>query len=324
MALTIQQIYETMIRIGRKNDPRSAKEIDTLLKEQKKTYEKLEKNKKAYFDQERLSNPYLDSRILYGDPTRTIKTLLACIDADKQEILLAHELRKMGKPVDLVISHHPEGRALIDLTKVMDIQDVINELLGVSPNIAEKLMAKRVAKLDRSLHPINHYQNIEVARLLDIPFLCCHTPADNSVHHFISKFVQKNTKQWRTVGDFMDALLTIPEFQQGERMGMGPTLFLGSPKSKLGKVGVTGMTGGTSGDEDIYEYLSHSGVSTLVAMHMSETHREKAEKFHLNVVVTGHMASDSIGLNLVLDHLEAKGMRIIPAGGFIRVKRKAS
>lgn len=322
MSLTIQQIYDLMIAVGRKNDPRSQREIDDYLKDQRKAYAKMDKKKKVYFDKERLSNPYLDSRLLYGNPGRKIKTLMACIDADKQEVFLANELRKMGKPVDMVFVHHPEGRALIDLTRVMDIQDVVNEFLGVSPNIAEKIMSKRVAKLDRSLHPINHYQNVRVAELLDIPFMCCHTAADNSVHDFISKLVNKNQKKWKTVGNFMDALLEIPEFQEGERLGMGPVIFTGSHKSKLGKIGVTGMTGGTSGDEDIYEYLSRSGVGTVVVMHMSEAHREKAEKFHLNVVVTGHMPSDSIGMNLVLDHIEAKGVKIIPAGGFIRVKRK--
>lgn len=322
MALSIQQIYDLMIQVGRKNDPRSKSELDALLKEQKTAFEKMDKKKKTFFDKERLVNPYLDSRVLYGEPKRSIKTVMACIDADKQEILLAHELRKMKKPVDMVISHHPEGRALIDLTRVMDIQDTIAEQLGVAPNIAEKVLAKRIAKLDRSLHPINHYQNVEVARLLDIPFMCCHTPADNSVHTFFMNMIEKQGKKWKTVGDLMEALLEVPELAEGERLGMGPVLFAGSNKSKLGKIGVTGMTGGTSGDEDIYEHLSHAGVGTILAMHMSESHREKAEKYHMNIVVTGHMASDSIGLNLVLDHVEAKGVKIIPAGGFIRVKRK--
>lgn len=322
MPLTIQQVYDTMISVGRKNDPRPQGEIDDYLKDQKKAYEKMDKKKKVYFDKERLTNPYLDSRLLYGAPTRKVKTIMACIDADKQEVLLAHELRKVGTPIDLILVHHPEGRALIDLTRVMDIQDVVHEFLGVSPNIAEKLMSKRIAKLDRSLHPINHYQNVRVAELLDMPLMCCHTTADNSVHEFICQMVKKGEATWKKIGDFMDALLEIPEFQEGERLGQGPVVFVGSHKSKLGKIGITGMTGGTSGDEDIYEYLSRSGVGTVVAMHMSEAHREKAEKFHLNVVVTGHMASDSIGMNLVLDHMEAKGVKILPAGGFIRVKRK--
>ena len=57
MSLTLQQIYDLMLQIGRKNDPRSAKEIDTLLKEVKEDHKKMDSNKKKYFDMERLTNP---------------------------------------------------------------------------------------------------------------------------------------------------------------------------------------------------------------------------------------------------------------------------
>jgi hypothetical protein len=42
----------------------------------------------------------------------------------------------------------------------------------------------------------------------------------------------------------------------------------------------------------------------------------------VNVIVAGHISSDSIGMNLVLDKLERKGIKITPAGGFIRIRRK--
>jgi len=322
MALTIQKLYDIMLEVGRKNDPRSKKEIDAQLKEQKDAYDKLDKKKKAFFDKERTTNPYLDARVLYGDGKRKVKTAMVCIDSDKYEVMLANELRKNGTPVDMVISHHPEGRALIDLTRVMHVQNDIMESYGVSPNISEKLLGKRVGKLNRGLHPINHYQHVDAARLLDVPYMTCHTPADNSVHNFFLDFVKKGEKKWNKVSDFMDALLEIPELAEGERLGMGPMIFAGSPTSKLGKIAVTGMTGGTSGSEDIFEQLSRAGVGTVVSMHMGEAPREKAEKYHLNVVITGHMASDSIGMNLVMDHMEKAGLKIIPAGGFIREKRK--
>jgi len=39
---------------------------------------------------------------------------------------------------------------------------------------------------------------------------------------------------------------------------------------------------------------------------MREEHRQEAEKAHVNVVIAGHMSSDSIGVNLFLDELEKK------------------
>ena len=321
-AVSLQTLYDIMIKVGRKNDPRSAKDIDDMLKNAKKEYEKLDKKKKPYFNQERFVNPYGDSGVQYGDLKRKVKSALVCIDADKQEVVLANALKGSKNEVDMVLAHHPEGRGLVDLTKVMPVQNDIMSSHGVPINVAEKLLAKRIGELDRGLHPINHYQHIDAARLLDIPYMCCHTPADNSVHQFMENFVKKREKNMKTVGDLMEAFLEIEEFQEAERLGMGPMIFAGSEKSKLGKVAVTGMTGGTSGNDDIFEALSHAGVGTVISMHMSEKPREKAEKHHLNVVITGHMASDSLGMNLVLDHMEKAGLKIVPAGGFIRVKRK--
>jgi hypothetical protein len=56
-------------------------------------------------------------------------------------------------------------------------------------------------------------------------------------------------------------------------------------------------------------------------MHIKEEHIKEAKKHHINCIVAGHMASDSIGMNLVLDGLEARGIDIVPCSGLIRVSR---
>jgi putative NIF3 family GTP cyclohydrolase 1 type 2 len=56
-------------------------------------------------------------------------------------------------------------------------------------------------------------------------------------------------------------------------------------------------------------------------MHIREDHITEAKKHHINVIVAGHMASDSIGMNHVLDGLEKKGIEIVPFAGLIRVSR---
>lgn len=321
MSLTIQQIYDLIITEGIKNDPRPKKEIDLMLKEAKDAYKKMDKKKQGFFDQDRLKNPYADSRVLYGKMSTKVTTLFAGIDGETSEILLVNELKRQGKKIDLIFAHHPEGRALLDLTKVMPLQDEIVTALGVPVNIAEKLLDSRMKKVDRALHAENFNRVADAARLLDIPFMNCHTPADNHVHTFLEKFVEARRPKMRYLKDLTEALLDIPEFAEGEKAGAGPVIVSGSPNSKLGKVAVTGMTGGTSGNEDIYEALSRAGVGTILAMHMSDTHREKAEKYSINIIVTGHMASDSIGMNLVLDKLEKKGIKVISGSGLIRVKR---
>ena len=54
---------------------------------------------------------------------------------------------------------------------------------------------------------------------------------------------------------------------------------------------------------------------------MKEEYREEAEKAHLNIVIAGHMASDSIGMNLFLDELVKKGIEVITCSGLIRHTR---
>ncbi len=64
--------------------------------------------------------------------------------------------------------------------------------------------------------------------------------------------------------------------------------------------------------------MSNAGVGTIVDMHLAEEHRKQAEKAHINVVIAGHISSDSVGMNVVLDEVEKGGIKITPWGGLIR------
>jgi putative NIF3 family GTP cyclohydrolase 1 type 2 len=82
------------------------------------------------------------------------------------------------------------------------------------------------------------------------------------------------------------------------------------------------MTGGTEGSKDIFERYAGAGVSTLVGMHLSEDGLEKAKKANLNVIVAGHISSDTLGLNLLFDEVEKSWpIDIIAASGFERIRR---
>ena len=98
-------------------------------------------------------------------------------------------------------------------------------------------------------------------------------------------------------------------------------LFNGSEDNRAGKIALTEITGGTSGSAKIYEKLAAAGIGTIISMHQSEEYRKEAEKYHINVVIAGHISSDSIGMNLFLDELEKKGIKILPASGLIRYSR---
>jgi len=152
-------------------------------------------------------------------------------------------------------------------------------------------------------------------------FMNIHTPADNLVATFLDNLIKKNAKKLERVEDLMKLLKTIPEYKEAMKTKVGPKLFVGSPDRYLGKIAVTEITGGTSGSKDYYEKIANAGIGTILAMHMSEEHRKEAEKAHLNILIAGHMSSDSIGMNLFLDELEKKGIEIIPCSGLIRHSR---
>jgi putative NIF3 family GTP cyclohydrolase 1 type 2 len=59
-------------------------------------------------------------------------------------------------------------------------------------------------------------------------------------------------------------------------------------------------------------------------MHISENNRKEAKKHHINVVVAGHIASDSLGMNLFLDELQARGVEVISCSGLLRVEREGN
>ena len=317
--ITLQQLYQKCLDLAIERGPRSKSDVQEQLKKLREEHKKLDAKKLEYFDMESLTNPFLDSRIETGDPKTNLKRIMVGIDIGTGEVLLANELGKQGKKIDAIIAHHPEGRSLIDLTQVMDLQEDIAILEGVPVNVVEKLMGARIADLNRGLHAHCHYQVPNVAKLLNIPLACFHTFADNNVYWFIKKYI--TAKKPKYISDIMEALMELPEYQMAKKMGNGPMMFTGSEKNRVGKISFSGFTGGTSGSKDIYEKMAHAGVGTILAMHIPEEHRKLAEKYHINVLICGHMASDSIGVNLLMDEAEKKGVEIVAVGGFLRVSR---
>ena len=314
-----QEVFDLAIKLGIKNDPRGKNGVAEFLRQNRKNYHELPRVKQAEYDKERFVNPYSDSRFLCGNKQAKVKRVLVGIDIGAEEVLLAKELERQGKKVDLIIAHHPEGKALADLCEVMDIQTEVLSNAGLPGNIGEGVLKDRLGQVSRSTAPINHYKSVMVAELLGIPMACVHTPADNCVWKFVSEYIEK--KKPKTVGEILERLKEIPEYKKAVFLHAGPRIFAGEEESRTGKIVVSGMTGGTSGSEKVYERMSHFGIGTEIAMHIREEDRDEAIKHYVNVVVAGHMASDSIGLNIVMDELEKRGVEIIPCSGYIRFSR---
>lgn len=316
--MTVQSIYDLGVKMAIDSDPRGLAFVRAELKRQAEQYKKMSAADKEYFDTEYLTNPYSDSRILFTPkPSTPVKKLFAGIDASEAELLLADRLGD----IDLVISHHPSGIALADLTDVMSMQVEIMHQAGVPVHVAENLMSPRMAEVSRGIMPINDHKAVDIARILNIPFMATHTFTDNLVASFFGDLIKKHQKSFYLVGDLLDQLMTIPEYQMAKHQKSGPMIYVGNRNRRCGKIAATEMTGGTNGAKEMFEQLSRAGVGTVIGMHMREDHRKIAEEHHMNVVIAGHISSDSLGMNLMLDAIEKQGVEVIPVGGLIRVKR---
>lgn len=292
--MKLQKLYDSVVKFGASADPR--------------------KNKAGI-------KCYPDTRILYGKPGLEINKILVGIDIEVAELLLADHIRAR-EGLDLVIAHHPEGKAYAGLHEVMTLQADLLRQAGVAKNTAAKLLEERIREVERRVLPQNHTRAVDAARLLDIPFMCMHTPADNHVYRFLE--VLFNREKPILVEDVIRLLKGIPEYRIAEEFKTGPRVILGSPKRRAGKI-LLEMTGGTEGPKDVFGKLYKAGVKTLVSMHLSEEHFKKAKEANLNAIIAGHISSDTLGLNLLLDNLEkAQGrpFQVISCSGFTRIKRK--
>jgi putative NIF3 family GTP cyclohydrolase 1 type 2 len=282
----LSELYNQAIRLGRRYDPRG----------------------------NRLWR-YSDSAILYGRPDTEVRKILVGIDIEVGELLLADKLRQT-QGLDLVISHHPEGWTLAHLYDVMQVQVDMLESVGVEPAVAHQLIEERKAEVQRKLSPVNHMRTVDVARILNLPFMCLHTPADNHASFFIQRLLKKNRPN--RLEEIINILNALPEYREARKNYAAPRIILGNPRSYVGKIFVE-MTGGTEGSKQAFKSLAKKGVRTLVSMHLSEEHFRQVKESDLNVVIAGHISSDTLGLNLLLDGIEKKErLEIINCSGFRR------
>lgn len=288
--MRLSRFYQLVVKFGKDRDPRRRTAIRS----------------------------YSDTAILFGDPDTQVHSVLVGIDIEVAELLLADRIREKSR-LDLVISHHPEGKAYASLYKVMQLQVDLLKKVGVPEKEARELLEQRCWEVERKILPANHMRPVDAARLLNLPFMCVHTPADNHVYSFLQGIVDR--KKPKKVRDILDILMGIPEYRQASLHQAGPRVILGNPERPVGKVLIE-MTGGTEGPRDVFDKLYKAGVRTLICMHLSEEHFKKVKDTYLNVVIAGHISSDALGLNLLLDRIEKEeALQIIDCSGFKRIRR---
>ena len=319
--MKIYEAYELAVRTGMERDPRPKDEVRKVLDDAREAYDKLPEDRRELFDQERLWNPYTDSRFsVMADEARDMEAecLMWGIDVGPAEVLLADRLREKGRKVSALVAHHPIGTARTKFPEVMWMQTDMYHEMGVPINVTEGLMKPRMDDVLRGVMGSNYNQGADAARLLGIPLFNVHSPADNMVQRYLTDLFERTEP--KRLGDLIDVLYTEPEFRQAARYNSPPEIIVGGKSNRCGRI-VCKMTGGTSGPKEIYEKFAQAGVGTVVGMHFPESHIEEARKNNVNIVISGHMSSDSLGVNLICDVWERHGIDVLPCSGFTRFSR---
>jgi hypothetical protein len=152
-----------------------------------------------------------------------------------------------------------------------------------------------------------------------MPIMNVHLAADIIGRKFFTDFVQRVVDgRSTTVGGLVGELKTIPEM---EASLVQPELWLGQPDNPVGRW-VVQMAAGTNGGAPIYRTYYEHGIDTILAMHIDDRdlrELQQDQRPEANLVITGHMPSDSIGMNRVLDAIENRGIEVIAGSGVIRV-----
>jgi putative NIF3 family GTP cyclohydrolase 1 type 2 len=236
-----------------------------------------------------------------------IRKVLFGIDAGVQELLLAKQLG-----YDAVIAHHPPGgTAAINFHEVFKrhVQQMV--AVGIPEKEAEKAVERKLEDLEVEAHTRNYAQTVDVAKLLKMPYMNIHTPLDEVGRRIMSEKINSKITKNSKVKDVVSALKELPEFKNAIT---DIKIRLGKPENPSGKVVVSHGAGTNGGYEIAKTYFKH-GIDTVIYIHISPSDlaRLKADGVG-NLIVTGHIASDSVGINPLIHKLEERDISVTRIG----------
>ena len=249
-----------------------------------------------------------------------LKKALFGVDIEIGELLYA---RDAG--YDVVVAHHPvgDGGASVQFTEVMWLQVEQMTEEGIAEPIARAALAERVATVHRRRHMVNPNRVLDTARLIGLPLMNIHLPPDIVTRRFLNDLLAERTDPGMSVGALLEVLVDIPEMRQSL---VKPELWIGDLDNPVGRATVA-IAGGTNGGYPVFRTYYAAGVKTILAMHIDEADflRLRAEvPGDCNFVVTGHMPSDSIGINRLIWGVENRGLECTRTSGIIGVPRSTS
>ncbi len=243
-------------------------------------------------------------------PGQGIRRILVGIDLEGAELVLAK-----GQGFDLALAHHPGGGTAVlrwDEVFVRHVELMVRA--GVPEDVAQTAVEEKLFE-DRIVGQIRNYDRLpSLARLLGIAYMNIHTPLDEIGRGRMAAAagelasdatVADLVAQFRArFGEFRHALTEIQ-------------CLVGDMTNGLGQVAVAHGAGTNGGYPVAKAYFDH-GVDTVIYIHCQPAVARQLSREYgsqgKNLVVTGHIASDSLGINPFLDVLRERGLEIVSLG----------
>lgn len=232
-----------------------------------------------------------------------IKKVLFGVDLGVPELVLAHQLG-----YECCLAHHPQGgRAFLQYYEVLWKHKDQLMKAGVPEKVAEEAVKPMVESVQVTTQARNLYHAPSVAEKLNMPYLNIHNPLDELGRKIMDETVQKLTNEESTVKDVVDALLTLKEFKNAST---DISILLGDPSNKAGKVVVAHGAGTNGGYSVAKAYFDH-GIGTVIYIHIKLPDLKKLMDYRKgNLIISGHIASDMVGINPYLEELRKRGITV--------------
>jgi len=236
-------------------------------------------------------------------PGDDVETALVGIDLESPEIQLANR-----EGFDLALAHHPAGDdARLDFVDVLDKQVEFMTNHGVPEDEAEEAASGIREGADYGAHAANYRHNPSIAEHLDQPYMNVHLAPDELGRRAFVDVVDELDES-DTVADLKEAFNdAFPEIRNAKT---DIETRVGTDENEVGEVAVH-HAAGTNGGADVARAYFENGVDTVIYIHVSASDAaELRDEFddEKNLVITGHIASDAIGLNEYIEALEDAGV----------------
>jgi hypothetical protein len=240
-----------------------------------------------------------DSAIYY--PGKDIKKVLFGVDLGVPELLLGHQLE-----YDCCLAHHPQGgKAFVKYYEVLLKHKDQLQKAGIPEKEAEKAVEPLVEMAQITSQARNLYHAPSVAEKLRMPYLNIHNPLDELGRRIMDETVQKAVNKDSTVQDVVDALMTLPEFAAATTK---IRVVLGDVNNAAGDI-VVAHGAGTNGGYSVAKAYFEHGVGTVIYIHVKPGDLLKLKEYGKgNLIVSGHISSDMVGINPYLEELRKRGI----------------